>query len=187
MTDSTSPIVPSANPGNSGDLGTHSTVLLSELGTLLEELEQVAATPPDVAPPDPPSVVGPETDNQLVQVRLGIASSLYTALRLKHAATARHGLRVALNSSAWAVEMGLSERQRDAIEVAALLHDIGMIGVPDHILFKPGPLESKEIHVIHRARAMSLEVLRSACTNRPSSRSWSIRGPGTTGASPKVA
>jgi diguanylate cyclase (GGDEF)-like protein len=163
MTDSNSPTVPSANPGNSGELQAQPTVLLSELGTLLDELEHVAATPPDLATQDPPPAINPETDNQLVQVRLGIASSLYTALRLKHAATASHGLRVALSSSAWAVEMGLSEKQRDTIEVAALLHDIGMIGVPDHILFKPGPLESKEIHVIHRARAMSLEVLRSAC------------------------
>lgn len=164
MTDSPSPTVPSRDPDNSGDLGTQPVVMLSELGTLLDELEHVAAKPSDPASLDRASAVCSETDNQLVQVRLGIAGSLYTALRLKHAATASHGLRVALSSSAWAVEMGLSEKQRDAIEVAALLHDIGMIGVPDHILLKPGKLESKEIHVIHRARAMSLEVLRSACT-----------------------
>jgi len=166
MTDSTSPTVPSQDPGNSGDFGAQPTVMLSELGSLLDELEHVAATPPDAAALDPAPAVSSETDNQLVQVRLGIAGSLYTALRLKHAATASHGLRVALSSSAWAVAMGLSEKQRDAIEVAALLHDIGMIGVPDHILLKPGPLETKEIHVIHRARAMSLEVLRSACAEQ---------------------
>jgi diguanylate cyclase (GGDEF)-like protein len=136
----------------------HSAALMSDLGTLLAELEHVSAAT-SVLPP----VVDSQTDNRLVQVRLGIASSLYTALRLKHAATAGHGLRVALSSSAWALEMGLPDDQRDVIEIAGLLHDVGMIGVPDTILLKPGPLDAKEVLIIERARGMSLEVLRSAC------------------------
>lgn len=131
---------------------------MSQLGSLLEELEQVSAATGKLPP-----VIGPQTDNQLVQVRLGIASSLYAALRLKHAATAVHSLRVALSVSAWALEKGLPEPERDVIEVAGLLHDVGMIGVPDHILLKPGPLDSKEIRIIERARTMSLEVLHGAC------------------------
>ncbi|MFH1919195.1 MAG: diguanylate cyclase [Planctomycetota bacterium] len=131
---------------------------MSQLGTLLEELEQVSAATGKLPP-----VIGPQTDNQLVQVRLGIASSLYAALRLKHAATAVHCLRVALSVSAWALQKGLPEQQRDMIEVAALLHDVGMIGVPDHILLKAGPLDSKEVRIVERARAMSLEVLHNAC------------------------
>ena len=132
--------------------------LMSQLGTLLEELEQVS-TFPSALPP----VIAPETDNQLVQVRLGIASSLYAALRLKHAATAGHGLRVALSCSAWALQKGLPQRERDGIEVAALLHDVGMIGVPDHVLLKPGPLDAQEVRLVEQSRAMSLDVLRCAC------------------------
>jgi len=133
-------------------------VLMSQLGTLLDELEQVSGSESTVAP-----VIGPETDNQLVQVRLGIANSLYAALRLKHAATAGHGLRVALSCSAWALQKGLPDHERDVIEVAALLHDVGMIGVPDRVLLKPGPLDAQEVRLIEQSRAMSLDVLRCAC------------------------
>jgi len=131
---------------------------MSELGTLLQELEDVSA-----ASTRSPPVLDPRVDNRLVQVRLGIASSLFTALRLKHGATAGHSLRVALNSSAWALKMRLPDEQRDAIEVAALLHDVGMIGVPDQILSKPGSLDPDEQLIIERSRAGGVEILRSAC------------------------
>jgi len=158
MADSTSSstrpedFVPDADPD------VQPSVLMSQLGTLLEELEQVSASQSVLAP-----VIDAETDNQLVQVRLGIASGLYAALRLKHAATAAHGLRVALSCSAWALQKGLPQRDRDVIEVAALLHDVGMIGVPDHVLLKPGPLDAQEVRLIEQSRAMSLDVLRCAC------------------------
>jgi len=131
---------------------------MPQLGMLLEELEQVSG-----ATRSPPPVIGPETDNQLVQVRLGVATSLYTALRAKHAPTASHALRVALVSSAWAVSMGLPDRLRDAIEIAGLLHDVGIIGVPDRILAKPSPLDQDETEVIRCSRQLSLEILRGAC------------------------
>ena len=133
---------------------------MSELGTLLRELERYTAAS-SVLPP----VVSPRTDNQLVQVRLGIASSLYAALQCKHAATAGHALRVALSCSAWAVRMGLDEGQRDAVEIAALLHDVGVIGVPDRILLKPGPLNREEADVIMQSRHLSLEILRRSCAS----------------------
>lgn len=134
---------------------------VSQLGTLLSDLEEdqpVAG--------GPPPVVGETTDNQLVQVRLGTAASLFAALQCKHAAAARHALRVALSCSAWALRLGLEEDRCDAIEVAALLHDVGVIGIPDHILLKPGELSSDEAVVMGRARQMSLEVLRRSCASQ---------------------
>jgi response regulator RpfG family c-di-GMP phosphodiesterase len=56
------------------------------------------------------------------------------ALRHKHPATASHSLRVALGCSTWALYKRLDEDTRDAVEVAALLHDIGKIGVADSVL-----------------------------------------------------
>lgn len=98
---------------------------MSELGSLLRELESVAAATPAV-----PTLFGAQTDNQLIQVRLGIASSLFAALQCKHPPTAGHCLRVALTCSAWATYMGMDDQQRDQMEIAALLHDVGMIGAP---------------------------------------------------------
>ncbi len=158
MADSISPPTRPDDSETAGAVAAQPAALMTQLDSLLEELQHVSAASTTLPP-----VVGPQTDNQLVQVRLGIASSLYTALRLKHAATAVHGLRVALSASGWALQMELPAPERDAVEMAALLHDIGMIGVPDHILLKPGPLDAKEARVVQQARRMSLEVLRNAC------------------------
>ena len=133
---------------------------MSELGTLLEELAQVSSS---ASSPPPPALL--ESENELAQVRLGIAASLFVALRCKYSPAASHALRVGLMSSAWASEMELPDERRDAIEVAALLHDVGMIGIPDRILMKPGPLDSDESQVVRLSKEMSLEILRGACAD----------------------
>jgi diguanylate cyclase (GGDEF)-like protein len=133
---------------------------ISELHALLRELEAVAAAGHTLPP-----VFTEAVDDQLVQVRLGAAASLFAALRCKHAASAGHALRVALNSSAWALQMDLPETQRDAIEVAALLHDIGVIGAPDNILLKAAALDADEAAVMARSRKMSLDILSSGCAS----------------------
>ena len=129
---------------------------VSEVSSLLHQLERAAPTSRQPA-------LSETLDNQLVQVRLGIAGSLFAALRCKCAQVAAHVLRVALSSSAWAIRSGLPAPQRDAVELAALLHDIGVIGVPDQILLKPGPLEPEEMALMECSRDMSLEILRGSC------------------------
>ena len=113
-----------------------------------------------------PLKLTPTQENALVQVRLGIASSLFTALRWKHEPTAKHCLRVALGCSAWVHRIGLPPERRDEIEVAALLHDLGKIGVPDQILTKPGPLSAQEIAVMDGHWLVGLEILRSCCASK---------------------
>ena len=133
---------------------------ISELQLLLRELESLTV-PSAVLP----SLPGTHRDNELAVVRLGLASSLFVALQCKHAATAGHSLRVASIVSAWAMQMGLTPEQRDEVEVAALLHDVGMIGVPDHILLKPAILNANERIIIDKARKFSVEILRHCCAN----------------------
>jgi diguanylate cyclase (GGDEF)-like protein/PAS domain S-box-containing protein len=119
------------------------------------------------APPTPPKLDSGELalENKLVQVRLGIASSLFSALRAKHAPTAHHSLRVALSCSAWGAMLGLSDTDRDDLEVASLLHDVGKIGVPDPILLKPAPLTADEYHVVERHRQVGADILASCCSS----------------------
>jgi diguanylate cyclase (GGDEF)-like protein/PAS domain S-box-containing protein len=133
---------------------------IQELTHLLEELDR--GTPrAEVSP----AVLGAEADNQLVQVRLGIASSLFAALRCRNAASASHSVRVALSCSVWAIQLNLPAGERDAIEVAALLHDVGLVGVPDQVLLKPGALSRDEAAIIDQARRMSVDILRYACAD----------------------
>lgn len=102
-------------------------------------------------------------ESQLVRVRLGMATSLFLALRARHAPTASHSLRVALGISSWSLALGLTEEQCHLAEVAALLHDIGKIGVPDQILLKPGALSGEELLLMERQRQIGCEILRGCC------------------------
>jgi diguanylate cyclase (GGDEF)-like protein/PAS domain S-box-containing protein len=106
-------------------------------------------------------------ENKLVQVRLGLGSSLFSALRAKHAPTAAHSLRVAMGCSSWASLLQLPDQMRDEIELAALLHDIGKIGVPDRILLKPGKLTRDEFLVVENHRRIGVEILRSCAASPP--------------------
>src|SRR6476659_9869884 len=106
-------------------------------------------------------------ESKLVQARLGMASGLHAALRAKHPPTASHSLRVALGCSSWATSMQLDEETRDLLEVAALLHDVGKIGVPDKVLLKPGRLSPEEIAAMSRHAALTTEVLASCGCPQP--------------------
>ncbi|MCI0334177.1 MAG: diguanylate cyclase [Planctomycetes bacterium] len=131
---------------------------VAEISSLLESLDEVAAESGQ-------SLVDKRDgahETRLVQARLGMASGLYSALRAKHAPTASHCLRVALGCSSWAATMGLDDETRDLLEVAALLHDVGKIGVPDKVLLKPGRLKPEEIVLMSRHAARTIEILVSS-------------------------
>ena len=134
----------------------------STVTSLLQNLDENPAIASSLQPSD--LEVG--FQNQLVQVRLGMASSMFTALRAKHAPTASHCLRVALGCSSWATMMQLNAPQRDEFEVAALLHDIGKIGVPDHLLLKPAKLSPEEAAIVNRHRWIGEQILQSCCASR---------------------
>ena len=150
--------IPTAAPEVAGASPDH---WMAELGALLKELDTVAPGGQSL----PLATPEESTDDQLAKRRLGIAGSLFAALQCKHAATASHSIRVALTCSAWATRLDFDERQREQLEIAALLHDIGIIGTPDHVLLKPTRLDSDEAAIMARARAMSLEILRRSCTS----------------------
>jgi HD-GYP domain-containing protein (c-di-GMP phosphodiesterase class II) len=55
--------------------------------------------------------------------------------------------------------MGLSEEELFTIEIGALLHDVGKIGVSDNILHKPGPLQSTEMTRIREHPSKGEQIL----------------------------
>ncbi len=109
-----------------------------------------------------PNAADTPFENRLAVVRLGIATSLFYSLRTKHSPTAAHCLRVALSCSASAQRLGLDEPTRDRVEVAALLHDLGKIGIPDRILRKPGKLTADEQLTMELIPELGCEILRGS-------------------------
>lgn len=103
-------------------------------------------------------------DSRLLEARLGLASGLVTALRSRSATTAAHSLRVGLACSSWGVMLELSDEQLDALEIAALLHDVGKIGVPDSVLHKPSSFTAEEAAIMQRRGQIGFEILSTFCS-----------------------
>jgi putative nucleotidyltransferase with HDIG domain len=72
------------------------------------------------------------------------ARSIVRALALRDCETEAHCERVAAWSRKLATEMGLPPVRVLDVELGALLHDVGKIGVRDNVLLKPGPLTPEE-------------------------------------------
>ncbi len=88
-------------------------------------------------------------------------SGLLAALSFRDAETAAHSTRVA--DLCVATSRGLMTASESyVVEMAALLHDIGKIGVPDSILLKPGGLSEDEWKIMKHHDRMGIEILRSS-------------------------
>ncbi len=144
---------------------------LDALTALIDRLEpkRLAASASLASPlienPNSASAAERRHENHLAQVRLGMANGLFAALQCRHAAAASHSVRVALGCSAWAIAEGLPDSTRNALEVAALLHDIGKLGVPDRVLFKPSRLSAEEHLLMDRHRQMGISILGGCCAS----------------------
>jgi len=88
-------------------------------------------------------------------------TSLLSALHYRDVATVEHARRVAMLSLGMASQIGWEERELKVLEVAALLHDIGKIGVPDSILFKPSSLSPDEAELMSLHYFIANDVLQA--------------------------
>jgi putative two-component system response regulator len=79
---------------------------------------------------------------------ISMVKSLVSALEAKDFYTRHHAARVTEFTLKIARRMGFGDRELDDLELAALLHDVGKIGIPENILNKPGPLTTEEYKAI---------------------------------------
>ena len=89
----------------------------------------------------------------------GIVEALLGALEAKDPGIGEHLRGVSGVSQDIARRMGLSEEQMEALIPGALLHDVGKIGIPDHILHKPGLLTGEEYEVIKRHPSLGAGII----------------------------
>jgi putative nucleotidyltransferase with HDIG domain len=86
-------------------------------------------------------------------------SSLVGAIEARDPYTKQHSTRVKRISLTLAREIGFSQGDLNILEVAASLHDIGKIGIPDHILLKPGKLTAEEYEIVKRHPAIGADII----------------------------
>jgi diguanylate cyclase (GGDEF)-like protein/PAS domain S-box-containing protein/putative nucleotidyltransferase with HDIG domain len=98
------------------------------------------------------------------EIPFNAVTALVSALAYRDASTAAHSTRVA--DLCVIVARGvMSVSDTYVLEMAALLHDIGKIGVPDSILLKPGPLTDDEWKIMGIHDQIGVEILRSSFTS----------------------
>jgi putative two-component system response regulator len=85
-----------------------------------------------------------ERTRDLDRAHLEILERLARAGEFRDDDTGQHTRRVGELSARVARELGLSEERVEMVRMAAPLHDLGKIGVPDAVLLKPGPLVEAE-------------------------------------------
>ena len=92
---------------------------------------------------------------------VGTIRALALALDARDPYTAGHSERVSALSLAIGRCMWLDDTQLEVLRLGALLHDIGKIGISDHVLMKPGPLTGEEYEIIKQHPVVGARILRS--------------------------
>src|SRR6202040_2235709 len=101
-----------------------------------------------------------ELEEQHLAFRNSLVCAFNQMLDLKDINTGVHSTRLAEWALRVARKMDIPEERLYQVEVAALLHDVGKIGVPDAILKKPGRLTPGERALINRHPEYSWSILR---------------------------
>lgn len=107
----------------------------------------------------------PGSDSLDGVISRSILRSLLSTLHYRDAATIAHSRRVAMLAAGMAQYLGWEGRNLRLLEVSALLHDVGKIGVPDNILFKPAALNADEADLMDLHRSIGLDVLQASCVD----------------------
>ena len=101
---------------------------------------------------------------QAQKTLLGTLTVLADVIDKRDRYTAGHSRRVAAYSRLLATELRFAPLERDTIEHAALLHDLGKIGIPDAVLLKPAMLDDEERRIIGSHPTIGAEIIRSCGT-----------------------
>ena len=102
-----------------------------------------------------------QLEEQTSALRNSVICAFNQLLDLKDLNTGVHSTRLAEWGMRVGQELGLDEAQLQNLEVAALLHDIGKVGIPDSILRKPGRLDEEEYALMKKHPEYGWAVLRT--------------------------
>jgi diguanylate cyclase (GGDEF)-like protein/putative nucleotidyltransferase with HDIG domain len=98
---------------------------------------------------------------EMADLHLATIEALALAIDAKDQTSQSHIRRVQLYAAAVARALGMNENDIQGVKTAALLHDIGKLAVPEHILSKPGPLTPEEFQKIRAHPKVGADIVSS--------------------------
>jgi diguanylate cyclase (GGDEF)-like protein len=101
-----------------------------------------------------------EEQEKIVSGSFDVLQGLIIAVDSKDRYTKRHSEDVARYAVFLAGRLGLDPDLRRTIQLAGLLHDVGKIGIPDHLLRKPSRLTADEVHIFQQHVALGDAIVR---------------------------
>ncbi|OLC56274.1 MAG: hypothetical protein AUH92_00570, partial [Acidobacteria bacterium 13_1_40CM_4_69_4] len=96
---------------------------------------------------------------QMADLYLSVIEALALAIDAKDRTTQRHIRRVQMYAVQLGKALGISVPELEALKAGSLLHDIGKLAVPEHILCKPGPLTREETEKMRIHPRIGVEIL----------------------------
>ena len=106
-----------------------------------------------------------ETTRELMDTQRELLLLVGQVVENRSQETGMHVKRVGEISRLLAIQYGLDGAHADMIRIAAPLHDVGKVGIPDDILHKPGKLDDSEFEVMKTHANVGYQILRQI--NRP--------------------
>jgi len=94
-------------------------------------------------------------------IPLAILREILSALHFRDENTFQHSRRVGLIAMGIAQQLCWDKDNIKQLEIAALLHDIGKIGIPDHLLYKPGRFSAEEFGLMSHAVEVAEDILQA--------------------------
>lgn len=100
-----------------------------------------------------------ERTNEVEEARLEVVRRLGRAGEYRDNETGMHVLRMSQYCHRLALAAGIPAKQAALLQLAAPMHDIGKIGIPDHILLKPGKFDPEEWAIMQRHAVIGAEIM----------------------------
>jgi diguanylate cyclase (GGDEF)-like protein/putative nucleotidyltransferase with HDIG domain len=102
-----------------------------------------------------------ENCQRMVDLHLATIEALAGAIDAKDQTAPDHIRRIQSYAAGLARTLGMTHNEVQGVRTAALLHDIGKLAIPEHILAKPGPLTPEEFQKVQIHPEVGAEILRS--------------------------
>ena len=103
-----------------------------------------------------------DLNREIVETQKEVIYTLGEVIESRSKETGNHVRRVAEYSYLLALKSGLDEDQAEILRLASPMHDVGKVGIPDAILFKPEKLSREEYQTIRYHTQIGYEILKNS-------------------------